>query len=333
MPLSFSLVLVVAISYFANKIAKHYNFSAVIGLIVAGLLLSSSPLEPVLISGHKEIFSILSGIGLFALMFLAGFEVSWNMLVKEKKDAVVVTLFSVVFSVLLAYFVFKALGFSAETGLIMGICFSITAEATKARVLIQLKKLKTRLGSLLMGTGIINDVLGVLFLVAISYAYNMQVSFEDLEILGGILIAFFLGTLVHYLFDRYTEGIKILEKALLVGVVPFFFIEIGLNFHVNNSDFSLPLLFAVVATAISGQIIGVMLTKPIIKLSFKQLFLVGWGMNSKGAVELAIAYVALQIGLVPHNLYSALVVTALVSTILFQVIIFAMVKKNKRIMN
>jgi len=54
-------------------------------------------------------------------------------------------------------------------------------------------------------------------------------------------------------------------------------------------------------------------------------------MNSKGAVELAIAYVALHIGILTLDLYSALVMTALVTTILFQIIIVRMVKKDPKI--
>ena len=56
-------------------------------------------------------------------------------------------------------------------------------------------------------------------------------------------------------------------------------------------------------------------------------------MNSKGLVELAIAYLAFQLGLLPISLYSALVVTAVVTTLVFQVVIFSMIKNNPGIMD
>ena len=106
----------------------------------------------------------------------------------------------------------------------------------------------------------------------------------------------------------------------------------GLNFDLSSLTLQPFLFFIVFFTATCGQILGVFLTKPITGLRSRQLFLIGWGMNSKGAVELAIGYIALTLGLLPVELYSALVLTALISTVMFQIIIFRMVKKYPKIM-
>jgi Kef-type K+ transport system membrane component KefB len=333
MPLVLSLFLILVISFLFSWLAKKFHLSAVIGLILAGLILSLPFCKQNIIVGHENIIERLSDIGLFTLMFLAGFEISWSMLVKEEKDAITVTLFTIFTSLILGTVVFILLGFSLEAALIMGVCFGITAEATKARVLIQLKKLKTKLGSLLMGAGIINDIIGVLFLGIIAYIFTKDFSINEIKILGGVLLAFFAGIGVHYTFDRFSKKIKILEKLLLILVVPFFFVNMGMHFGWQSLGIDYKILLIVIVTAAAGQLIGTILTKPITKLRLKQLYLIGWGMNSKGAVELAIAFIALQVGLLPVNLYSALVITALVSTILFQIIIFRMVKRNPTIMD
>ena len=56
-------------------------------------------------------------------------------------------------------------------------------------------------------------------------------------------------------------------------------------------------------------------------------------MNSRGAVELAIALIAFRSGLIPTELYSSLVIMALFTTLLFPFIIIRMIKKDSRIMN
>lgn len=333
MPLALSLFLILAISFLFSWLAKKFHLSAVIGLILAGLILSFPFFRQIVIVGHEDLIASLANVGLLTLMFLAGFEVSWRMFVKEEKDAFVVTLFTIFTSLILGTIVFILLGFSLEAALIMGVCFGITAEATKARVLIQLKKLKTRLGSLLMGAGIINDIIGVLFLGIITYIFTKNFSVNEIKILGGVILAFFAGMAVHYVFDRFSQKVKILEKSLLILVVPFFFVNMGMHFNLQSLKMDYRILLIVIITATAGQMIGTILTKPITKLKWKQLYLVGWGMNSKGAVELAIAFIALQVGLLPVNLYSALVLAALTTTILFQITIFRTVKQDPTIMD
>ncbi|MFH1822669.1 MAG: cation:proton antiporter [Patescibacteria group bacterium] len=332
MPLIESLAFVLFISFIFSSLAKKLHLSEVVGLIVVGLVISLPFVKQNVVAENQETIFYLAQIGLIFLMFIAGFEISSNLLFKEKKDSLTITIFTVLTSLILGVIVFTLLGYSLKVGLIMGVCFGITAEATKARVLIQLNKLKSRLGAMLMGVGVINDIFGVMALIVITYFFTTKVNWHEFIILVSIILAFFAGMVVHYIFNRFSKGVKTVEKLILYLIVPFFFINLGLNIDIYSIVVDYKILIIVLLTATIGQILGVILTKPITKLSFKQLFLVGWGMNSKGAVELAIAFVALQIGLLPVNLYSSLVITALISTILFQVIIFKMVKKNPRIM-
>ena len=55
-------------------------------------------------------------------------------------------------------------------------------------------------------------------------------------------------------------------------------------------------------------------------------------MNSRGAIELVIAEVARQSGLIPIEIYSAIVFMAIVTTITFPFILKHMVKKDKTVM-
>jgi len=328
----FSLITIVAVSFVFSYLAGKAHLSKVIGFIIAGLLFSIPAVQEIFVSGHEILLSRLANIGLVTLMFLAGFEVSGNMLFKQEKSVIVLTFLTTTTSLVLGTLVFLALGYALPASLVMGICFGITAEATKARALFQLKKLKTRLGSLLMGTGIINDILGVIFLLVITYFFTNNVDFHEIYILVLVMAAFFAGMTVHYKFDRFSKSIRFVEKLLLFVVVPFFFVNMGINFNIYSLTVNFWLIIIVIITATTGQILGVFFSAPITRLNLKQVFLVGWGMNSKGAVELAIGYIALTIGLLPLELYSALVITALVSTILFQVIIFYMIKKYPKIM-
>lgn len=330
--LPISLIIILIVSLIFIFLANKLHLSEVIGLIVAGLILSIPFFRETVISGNEIFIADLGNLGLFTLMFVSGFEISGNMLSREKKDSLILAASTVTISLILGFVVFTLLGFSKEISLIMGVCFGITAEATKARILLQLKEMKTRIGALLMGTGIINDVFGMIILGLVAFLLASPLSFKEVWILGGILLAFIIGMMVHVFFDRFSKEIKVLEKILLHTLVPFFFVNMGMHFNLNNFNLNWKLFFIVLVISFCGQMAGSFFSKLFIKLSNKQAFLVGLSMNSKGAVELVVAFVALEVGILTKDLYFALVATALVSTVLFQVVAFRISIKEPNIM-
>jgi len=328
-----TLIICLVISYLCILLAKKLNLSIVIGLIIAGIVISYPKLKNIIIEPNTNFILILGDIGLIFLMFLAGMEISWSMLYKEKKDSTFIAFFAAITPFLLGFFIFMMLGFPLQTSLTIGICMSITAEATKARVLIELKKLKTKIGSLMMGAGIIDDLIGMGLFIFIGLWFTKTLAVKELIILFGTIFSFFIGILIHKYMGREKYGIAYIEKSLLFFIVPFFFISMGLHFNFQSLILNPLILLLIIIIAIIGKILGVLLTKPFIKLDLKQLYLIGWGMNSRGAVELAIAFIGFKIGLLDIHIYSSLIIMALVTTLLFPIFFRNMVKKYPNIMD
>jgi Kef-type K+ transport system membrane component KefB len=92
-------------------------------------------------------------------------------------------------------------------------------------------------------------------------------------------------------------------------------------------------LLIIIGIAMAGKLAGTFLTKPFTKLNWKQLHLIGWGMNSRGAIELALALIAFRSALIPVELYSSLVIMALTTTLIFPFVITRMIKKEPGLMN
>ena len=333
MYLIFTLIICLGISFLFTLLAKKLRLSNVIGLIIGGLILGSPILKEAILKPNINFISNLGEVGFISLMFLAGLEISWSMLYKEKKDALFVASFAAAVPLLLGFIIFWILGFSLLTSLIIGICMSITAEATKARILLELKKLKTKLGALMMGAGILDDIFGMALFIIIIYLLTQGFITKELIILMVAIMALFVGILVHKLVGRTKSSVQYFEKFLLYAIVPFFFITMGIHFSLSSLILDPILVVIIISIAISGKMIGTLLTKPFTKLKFKQLYLIGWGMNSRGAIELAIVFVAFKLGLLPITIYSSLVIMALITTLLFAVIFTEIVKKDPKIMN
>ena len=115
-------------------------------------------------------------------------------------------------------------------------------------------------------------------------------------------------------------------------IIPFFFINIGLKFDFISVSNNLWLIFLVVFIASIGKIVGAIITTPFTDLSIRQTHLIGWGMNSRGAVELVIASFAFNNNLIAPELYSAIVLMALVTTITFPAVLKFMISRDRSIL-
>ncbi len=326
-----TIAFVLFFSFIFSFIFKKIKIPNVVALILFGLVLNVPSMKEIFIESNSNFLFALGDIALVSLMFIAGLETSWTFFYKEKKDAVYIAVFAWLIPFLLGFAVFMMLGFSLMVSLIVSLCLSITAEATKARVLLELNKIKTRLGAAMMGAGIIDDILGLLFFVLITYAFGSYF-IEDLLIVGAI-IAFFTGIMVHKKIGRKHNAVKSLERLLMLAVIPFFFVSIGIHFDLNSLMLDPLTLLITIIIAITGKLIGTFLTKPFNHFRFRKLLLIGWGMNSRGAIGMALALIAFRNSIIPIELYSSLVIMALTTTIIFPFIVTYLIRKDPHLMD
>lgn len=325
------IISLIIISYLFTYLLKKIKIPKVVSLIVLGVIFGSTDFGSFFIGDSLYTIEILGQLGIFSLMFLAGLESSYKTLLKEEHDAVEIALFGSLFTLFLSTLIFLILGFSFVEAFIVGLCLSITAEGTKARVLLEFNKIKTKVASAMLGAGIIDDVLG-LFLFSGLLFFLGSVDFREHLLLLGILASFAFGLFAQHFFSEH-HLTKKTEFFLTNMIVPFFFITMGNSFNIFEllSDPTLFVIMFVVGTL--GKILGTIISKPYTSFSYKQLYLIGWGMNSRGAIEIAIALVALEAMLINETIFSALVLTALIPTLIFPFILEYLIKKNPRIMN
>ena len=77
---------------------------------------------------------------------------------------------------------------------------------------------------------------------------------------------------------------------------------------------------------------GALLATPFTDLSMRQCHLIGWGMNSRGAIELVIATFAFSNNMIPIEIYSGLVVMALVTTLIFPIVMKILISHDRSIL-
>src|SRR3989338_5596002 len=110
-------------------------------------------------------------------------------------------------------------------------------------------------------------------------------------------------------------------------LIPLFFVWIGINTNITSiaTNFWFIILLVVIATVgtVGGTIIAILLDKG----SLSEGMLLGWGLNSKGDIELILAGLALSAGIITTGIFTALVMmsllTTLISPIIFRKLVFA----------
>jgi Kef-type K+ transport system membrane component KefB len=176
------------------------------------------------------------------------------------------------------------------------------------------------------GTDVEVFSLVIIFVLVIS---SLSEALEMGYLLGAIVAGFLLQISIKRLKKKDEEEIITTTKLItLAFVVPFFFVNIGLNFNYSYLVGNLSLLLITIFIAFVGKIVGTIIVKPFSNLSLKQLYLIGWGMNSRGAVELVIALLALNHGLITQEIFSALVAMAIVTTLVFPFVLQREIKNN-----
>lgn len=331
MNLIFSVIVILIICFLFLNFTSKLKIPSVVSLIIFGIFLTIPGFKTIFIADNVEEISILGDLGLLFLMFIAGLESSWKVLKKEEKESLIIMLFAFITSFFIGFLLGQFFNFSYFSSFIIGIVMSITAEATNARILLDLGKIKSRVGSTIVGAGLIDDIFGLFSFIIFSFILGVSNFKEDILIIGAIFI-FFLGIITQK-FARDHHITKKIELVANWGFIPFFFISMGIHFDIISLNFNLSLLFYVILFAIIGKIFGTFLAKPFVNFSFKQLYLIGWAMNSRGVVGLALVLIALRLGLIEQGLYSALVIMALITTLIFPFVLSYMIKSNKNIMD
>jgi Kef-type K+ transport system membrane component KefB len=103
---------------------------------------------------------------------------------------------------------------------------------------------------------------------------------------------------------------------------PVFFAWVGFSVTFAGKAFSL-FTIAIIVLGFMGKFLGAGLGAKLSGLKWSESMLVGIGMNGRAGVELVLVAIALQMGLINRDIYSAVVYTAIVMSLLTPVLLKA----------
>lgn len=115
--------------------------------------------------------------------------------------------------------------------------------------------------------------------------------------------------------DTSSEATGLLQQFIMNFAAPLYFVSIGLQADFLNA-FDPALVFVVLAVACAGKIIGAALGARIGGLSPRKAMIIGFAMNTRGAMEIVLATVAKSVGIIDDRIFVALVIMAIVTSVI-----------------
>lgn len=245
------LVIILLAVKVAGHISKKLGQPALLGKLLIGVILGPSLLG---IVEFDYIFKELAALGVLVLMFLAGLETEVREFQRNIIPSTMAALGGVVFPLILGTAFPFFIGFDFNTSIFIAVILVATSVSISVQTLRELGKLNSSEGITILGSAVIDDILG---LIILSLVLGLGVGKEAIEILGLMLILKIIGFFALALLIGYTLVPIIMgwsARILVTEGILTFALIIALTFALISQYFGL-------AGIVGAYIAGIMVNR------------------------------------------------------------------------
>ena len=364
-----SLLLFVALAGYL--IAYRINQSAVVGIILAGIVVGPSWLGLVT---YTDFVSSLANLGAVVLLFTTGLEFKIEEITRPWYF--LIALVGILFPWVGGFFLAKLFSFDFNASVFIGTALTATSIAITANVLREMGKLQTLPAKAIIGAAVIDDVLALLALsvsqgivsgthifpeiiittvkaigfIVIGTLFGKLLLAKVMERFSGIKLAekypesvFIFAMMVAFLYAMVAEfvGLSAIIGSFLAGVsiagiklkhgqvfregaehlqvifASIFFISLGVILDLHFVTINLLwFILALFGVGLLTKVIGCGIPAKLQGMNMRDSFIVGIGMVPRGEVAMIVALIGLNQRLITQDVYVALILMSLLTTII-----------------
>ena len=255
------LVLLVATRTFGEA-AEWLGQPALVGELVAGIVLGTlaaqhADLFPQIAGlANSSVFDAITDLGMFFIMLFAGVELQPSRLIQHSRGAFGVAMSGMVFPMALGValgwvFLPESDAFFAQA-LFLGTALAITAVPATVRILMDLGKLESRSGQIIVSAAVFDDVLSLILLAWLTALISADPSNQPslislgLNVTGFFAVTIAVGIFVFPFGGKFMRSVKQKElefSTLLVAALAFSVLAEVLDLHFIVGAFMAGLFF------------------------------------------------------------------------------------------
>lgn len=268
MELLYILLVLLFVTRLFGELSVRLGQPALVGELVSGIILG-------LIANHyattfpllnhlpeNPVFQGLTDLAIFFLMLLAGLEMQPGDLVKAAGSSFVIALGGVIVPLIagaaLAWWFLPESPFKIPQTLFLATSLAVTAVPVAIKVLMDLGQLTSKIGQVIVGAALIDDVIGLLLLAILTGMIgggNTSVDIFSIAILLAKVLLFFGVVMLSgvYIFPRLSQHFQFLRTdevdftALLLVALAFSILAESLGLHFILGAFMAGLFFGKMA--------------------------------------------------------------------------------------
>jgi Kef-type K+ transport system membrane component KefB len=229
----FSLFLIYGSAKLIGELFERFKQSAVIGEILAGIILGPQVLNLI---GTSEIFPVLAQIGAIILLFKVGLETKVEEILKVGPTSLIVAVLGVIFPFIFGYLYTLIIHHTTVEAIFIGAAMVATSVGITARVFADLGIVETKIARVILGAAVIDDVIGLVVLAIVTGLGKgtlslVKIGLITLEAVGFIIFLIVIGRrIIHRVVPRVAK------------------------FRTKEAVFSLAIIFCLFLSAVSSYI-------------------------------------------------------------------------------
>jgi Kef-type K+ transport system membrane component KefB len=216
------LTIILIVAKVAAEVSDRIRVPAVIGEIIAGILIGPSVLGLV---NTSDMLFFLAELGVILLLIQVGLETDIVELKSVGRASILVAIIGVVLPMVLGFGASSMLGESVNTSLFVGAALTATSIGITARVFGDLRALATIEARTVLGAAVIDDVLGLIILTVVTRIVEQgSVGIGTIASTIGLAIGFLAVTstvgftIFPLLFARIAQGARSTSTVSVVAI-------------------------------------------------------------------------------------------------------------------
>ncbi len=237
-----SLSLVFALTYTLGYFLSKFRIPSILAALFVGIVLSYTPFSVFIhsVPSFENTFSFLANLGVLFLLFYIGLQIELNEMKKSSSDIIWLTVLNTMIPFLFGVSAMLLYGYSWAIALVIGMTAMPTAEAVIVPILDEFKMIKTRVGTLIIGAGVLDDIIEVILVGIVSVWIGSKTG-ESHGGITGLIVGIFTFILFSWIFYKWMPLImkkwepKNLSALMIFSLVVLFgfggfgeYVELGM---------------------------------------------------------------------------------------------------------
>jgi Kef-type K+ transport system membrane component KefB len=245
------LVFMFGASYLLHFLLDRFHLPSLLAPLLVGLVFRLIPqFSWVGIYASSGELGFLSSLGIMLLIFLVGVRVDVNEFKRQSLNMIYIAVLNILFSTLIGMLVLLYYGYPLLISALISSALATVAEATIAPILDELDVIRSRSANLILGPGILDDVLEIATASIASVMVGSMGTFNPSMILLGIFVLLILAIIFHRLILPTLASLEVEARAYSLTML---MIVVALTFTLISEYFSLGILLGAVTAGIVFQ--------------------------------------------------------------------------------